>query len=167
MNRRRLYLARCGTHTTSYSNGSGAPWRNYSVFNAFAKTGPNCLRLIFRTSDSFWPLCWHYLPFIFQHSWCSNYFCFSLNFPLFYFCLFFKIWLSLFNALIWAFLLISFILGVPATSRILTGDSQKLSFSILKKGPFLIFKRENFSVLALLYVCWFHFHTFPQFLYFA
>ena len=30
-------------------------------------------------------------------------------------------------------------LGVPATSRILTGDSQKLSFSILRKVPFLIF----------------------------
>ena len=29
--------------------------------------------------------------------------------------------------------------GVPATSRILTGDSQKLSFSILTKVPFLIF----------------------------
>ena len=30
-------------------------------------------------------------------------------------------------------------LGVPATSRILTGDSQKFSFSILIKVPFLIF----------------------------
>ena len=30
-------------------------------------------------------------------------------------------------------------LGVPATSRILTGDSQKFSFSILRKVPFLIF----------------------------
>ena len=30
-------------------------------------------------------------------------------------------------------------LGVPATSRILTGDSQKLSFSIVRKVPFLIF----------------------------
>ena len=30
-------------------------------------------------------------------------------------------------------------LGVPTTSRILTGDSQKLSFSILTKVPFLIF----------------------------
>ena len=33
----------------------------------------------------------------------------------------------------------SLFLGVPATSRILTGDSQKLSFSILTKVPFLIF----------------------------
>ena len=32
-----------------------------------------------------------------------------------------------------------FMLGVPAVSRILTGDSQKLSFSILTKVPFLIF----------------------------
>ena len=31
------------------------------------------------------------------------------------------------------------IIGVPATSRILKGDSQKLSFSILRKVPFLIF----------------------------
>ena len=31
------------------------------------------------------------------------------------------------------------LVGVPATSRILTGDSQKLSFSILRKVPFLIF----------------------------
>ena len=31
------------------------------------------------------------------------------------------------------------ILGVPATAQILTGDSQKLSFSILTKVPFLIF----------------------------
>ena len=30
-------------------------------------------------------------------------------------------------------------LGVPATSRILTGDSQNLSFSTLTKVPFLIF----------------------------
>ena len=30
-------------------------------------------------------------------------------------------------------------LGVPATSRILTGDCQKLSFSILRKVPVLIF----------------------------
>ena len=30
-------------------------------------------------------------------------------------------------------------LGVPATSRILTGDSQRLSFSILSKVPILIF----------------------------
>ena len=30
-------------------------------------------------------------------------------------------------------------LGVPAMSWILTGDSQKLSFSILRKVPFLIF----------------------------
>ena len=30
-------------------------------------------------------------------------------------------------------------LGVPATSRILTGDSQKLNFSTLTKVPFLIF----------------------------
>ena len=29
--------------------------------------------------------------------------------------------------------------GVPATSHILTGDSQKLSFSTLTKVPFLIF----------------------------
>ena len=33
----------------------------------------------------------------------------------------------------------TYTLGVPATSRILTGDSQKLSFSILRKVPFLIF----------------------------
>ena len=32
-----------------------------------------------------------------------------------------------------------FILGVPATSQILTSDSQKLSFSTLTKVPFLIF----------------------------
>ena len=31
------------------------------------------------------------------------------------------------------------ILGVPAKSRILTGDSQKLSFSTITKIPFLIF----------------------------
>ena len=31
------------------------------------------------------------------------------------------------------------LLGVPTTSRILTADSQKLSFSILRKVPFLIF----------------------------
>ena len=30
-------------------------------------------------------------------------------------------------------------IGVPATSQILTGDSQKLSFSTLTKVPFLIF----------------------------
>ena len=30
-------------------------------------------------------------------------------------------------------------LGVPATSQILTGDSQNLSFSILRSVPFLIF----------------------------
>ena len=31
------------------------------------------------------------------------------------------------------------VLGVPATSWILMGDSQKLSFSTLTKVPFLIF----------------------------
>ena len=45
-------------------------------------------------------------------------------------------------------------LGVPATSQILTGDSQKLSFSTLTKVPFLIFlvgkppRRANFAHLA-------------------
>ena len=33
----------------------------------------------------------------------------------------------------------SWALGVPATSQILMADSQKLSFSILRKVPFLIF----------------------------
>ena len=33
--------------------------------------------------------------------------------------------------------------GVPAMSRILTGDSQKLSFSILTTVPFLIFYQTN------------------------
>ena len=32
---------------------------------------------------------------------------------------------------------------MPATSRILTGDSQKLSFSILTLVPFLIFLSDN------------------------
>ena len=34
---------------------------------------------------------------------------------------------------------IKYRLGVPVTSQILTGDSQKLSFSTLTKVPFLIF----------------------------
>ena len=34
-------------------------------------------------------------------------------------------------------------LGVPATSRILIGDCQKLSFSTLTKVPFLIFWSDN------------------------
>ena len=34
-------------------------------------------------------------------------------------------------------------LGVPATSWILTGDSLKLSFSTLTKVPFLIFEQTN------------------------
>ena len=35
------------------------------------------------------------------------------------------------------------ILGVPATSRVLAGDSQKPSFSTLTKVPYLIFDQTN------------------------
>ena len=35
------------------------------------------------------------------------------------------------------------VVGVPATSQILTADCQKLSFSILRKVPFLIFRSDK------------------------
>ena len=46
-------------------------------------------------------------------------------------------------------------LGVPATSRILTGDSQKLSFSTMTKVPF-----RDFLVRQTL--AYFHWAFFPS-----